>query len=289
MPPGVQHTGWAVELAGDPFMMHAPVIQLRTRGVGRVSLSDYLVPIPQVPFSVSYLPIDLHGMPGGGWMPLQTVLTSLYRDYMVARPIESFLQELRETLQFDDWPSRRHARGAELVAPKVAEAGFELKDFWQYGTSLHVSLGWVCPQDRTRPDETFCFHAASIEFRPTPALTLAKGKWILPCETTFAHLLSQKLRSLLRGDAQQWLSEAGHRAALKYFKWTKATLLTRAELKQARLEFVRQHPQLHAHPRELARAMKKAELYSEITELYAIVKQLPRMLEEAGAPESSNG
>ena len=100
-------------------------------------------------------------------------------------------------------------------------------------------------------------------------------------QTTIYYLLFQKLCSLFQGDPQNWLTLAGHQTALSHYKWTKVNLMTRAELKQARLEFVRQNPHLHSQPRELARALREAELYAEHTELGAIVRQLPRMLEEA--------
>jgi hypothetical protein len=251
---------------------------------GERSLFDYLVPVAQIPFRVGYLPADVISTPMAKLMPLETVLTSLYRDHEVAKPLEVFLQELHESLSFSDWCARRVSDGGRMLAPKVAAAGFEVIDFWQYGSRLHVSIGWASPREQKRPrDRRFTYYTLAVDFRPTPERTLGKGKWVMPVQTIFAHLLGSKLRSLLRGEPQKWFSEEGQQAALDHFKFTKTTLLSRAELKQARIDFVRQHPELHARPRDLATALRDAELYNEHTELHAIVKQLPRMLEAASA------
>jgi len=214
---------------------------------------------------------------------LETVMTSLYRDHEIAKPLETFLDELHSTLRFEDWPKPYAPKAEGLLAPAVTAAGFELIEFWQYGATLHISVGWCSSATRTAAGGKFVYYAAAWDFRPTPARTLGKAKWVVPSDTCFAHLLYRKLRTLRKGEPHHWLSEAGHQAALAYFKWTKTTLLTRSELKQERIDFVRQHPELHTRPRDLARALRDAGLYNDHTELHAIVKQLPRMLEAASA------
>jgi hypothetical protein len=162
-----------------------------------------------------------------------------------------------------------------LVHPEVRRAGFEVVGFFPYGTGLSVYFAWIAPQDRQVAEGHRHVYAAAIEFRPGPGRTLGKGKWSLPSETSVSYLMALQLRSLLKGDPQQWLSPEGVKVSLGQFKFTKVSLLTRQELKEARLEFIRQHPELHENPRELARALRSAELYSKTTELCAIVKRLP--------------
>ena len=114
-----------------------------------------------------------------------------------------------------------------------------------------------------------------------PDRKLGKGKWVLPMETTVMYLVGKQLRSLLRGSPERWLSAKGVEAALSEFKWTKATLLTREQLVAARIEFVRQHPELHNQPRELARALLKAGYWSNTTQLSVITKQVPGLIASA--------
>ncbi|HXJ59722.1 MAG TPA: hypothetical protein VNU68_24020 [Verrucomicrobiae bacterium] len=278
--PRFKWTGWALELAGDAFAARMSICGPSGRQRTNPYLSDYLVPVEQVPFRVAYIRSALPEAAHTNLLPLETVLTSLYCNHRVSKPLETFLQELHEALPFKDCDRPRVKDDSPFLAPVVAAAGFEVVDFWQYGSGLEVSIAWACPAAARSPGRKFYYYAAAAEFRPINH-TLGKGRWVLPCETIFAHLLGRKLRSLQRGDPTDLLSEAGQQAALAHFKWSKTTLLTRKELKQARIDFVRQHPELHRQPRELARALRAAELYSELTELGAIVKQLPRMLEEA--------
>jgi hypothetical protein len=76
------------------------------------------------------------------------------------------------------------------------------------------------------------------------------------------------------------LSEPGLQAALNSFKWTKVSTLTAQEAKQARLDFVRTHPELHNDHQAMAKALKTAELYSDTADVYAIKKQVTRLIRE---------
>jgi hypothetical protein len=87
------------------------------------------------------------------------------------------------------------------------------------------------------------------------------------------------LKKMCHGNPIELLNDEGKEVALANFKWTKVSLLTPKELKQARIEFVLLHPDLHQNPRALAKAMKKEELYSSTAEIYAITKQIPRLIE----------
>jgi hypothetical protein len=117
-----------------------------------------------------------------------------------------------------------------------------------------------------------------IDCKPQPDRTLGKGKWIIPKESVVSYQLTQMLESL--GEAGL-LSEAGLKAGLDSFKWTKVSLLTAQEAKQARLDFIRTHPELHNNHQAMAKALKSAELYSDTAEVYEIKKQVPRLIRDA--------
>ena len=279
LPPKLEHTGWRMELSGDLFHAGLEIYRkLEPWNKASARLQDYLVRADGLPWSVNYLPSDELKTEAGTFLRLDCALASLYRKHDVIRPLTSFLVELRDCLPLQEEVRHRHNDGAGLVAPEVREAGFQVGSFFVYGTSLTVNFVWVCPQDRSQRDAQWCLHAASIEFRPTPDRKLGKGKWVLPMETTVMHLLGKQLRSLLRGSSERWLSAKGVEAALSEFKYTKATFLTREQLVTARIEFVRQHPELHDRPRELARALLKEGYWSDTTQLSMITKQVPGLI-----------
>ena len=277
--PEIKHMGWRLELSGDKF--HAGLEIYRKQeswNTGAATFYEYVVRADGLPWSVSYLPHDHLTNEAGTFLRLTCVLASLYRNHDVARSLTSFLGELRECLPLEKDVRFRREAGATLVAPNVWEAGFEVGGSFVYGTGLTMDFVWVFPQDRRNPDCPLCIHAASIEFRPTPAKSLGKAKWLMPMETTVMYLLGKQLRSLLRGSPERWLSAKGVETALSEFKWTKATLLTRDQLRAARIEFVRQHPELHDQPRELARALLKEGYWSDTTQLSMITKQVPGLI-----------
>lgn len=121
------------------------------------------------------------------------------------------------------------------------------------------------------------FYALSANFHPQPNRSLDNGRWQLPAETSLGFVLGQMAVALIGSQPVKSLSPAGKQAALKAFRWTKVSTLTASELRQARLSFINDHPQLEEQPKELAKAMKEAGLWTSITELHVIVKQIARL------------
>ncbi|NDJ15636.1 MAG: hypothetical protein EBY17_31440 [Acidobacteriia bacterium] len=105
---------------------------------------------------------------------------------------------------------------------------------------------------------------------------------MLPVETTLEFVMGQMAIARTGSQPLKALSSAGQQAALKAFKWTKVSMFSAKELKQARLAFIDGHPELAEQPKELARAMKADGLYTDITELHVIVKQIGRLKGLAG-------
>jgi hypothetical protein len=62
------------------------------------------------------------------------------------------------------------------------------------------------------------------------------------------------------------------------FDWTPLALMTTPEAREARITFVRQHPELADSPEVLARALKEAGLYSTETSVHQIAKNLPNLV-----------
>ena len=211
-------------------------------------------------------------------MSLEAMLGSLYVKPEVSRSITSVLEESRQHLPINHCIYPRREDGAKLVHPALTDAGFEVIKFFSYGRTLSVMFGWVYPQDRQDSKAKLNVYAGTVEFRPQPDRTLGKGEWQIPRETLMAYLLTQMLESF--GTAGL-LSEAGTQAVLDSFKWTKVSLLTAQEAKLARVDFVRNHPELHHDHRAMAKALKNAELYSDTAAMYAIKKQVPRLIREA--------
>ena len=276
----LEHTGYSMEMSGDEFAQNICLYrQIHDWQPNAVRIEDFYVRVDEIPFKL--LPVvglQMESSPAGTFVRSEAMLCSLYVKHEVTRPITSVLEEIRQHLPINHCTYPRRDDGAKLVHPALAKAGFEVTRFFSYGRTLAVQFGWVYPQDRQDSKAKLNIYAGSIEFKPQPDRTLDKGRWNIPRESVPAYLLTIMLESL---GADGLLSEAGTQAALDSFKWTKVSRLTTQEAKRARIDFVRQHPELHNNPQALAKALKTAELYSDTAEVYAIKKQVPRLIREA--------
>lgn len=280
--PDLEHTGYSVELSSDEFVMNATIYRrISNWQPDKTHFSDFFVSEDDVPFSM--LPvvrqIQEQATSSGTIIALEAVLASLYIKHEVKRPITTFLTEARDHLPVNHCYYPRIENGSKMLGSALAKLGFEVITFATYGRTLTVQLGWVFPQDRQDPKAGLNVYAGTIEFKPQPNRTLAKGKWIIPAESLVSYLFTIMLESV---DQNHLLSETGIKAALKSFKWTRVSTLTNKEAKQARIDFVREHPELHDNHQAMAKALKTAELYSDTAEVYVIKKQVPRLIQEAG-------
>ena len=276
----LEHAGYSLEISGDEFALNLCLYrQIHDWQPKAIRLEDFYVRVDEITFKL--LPVvglQMQSTVVGTLVTLEAMLCSLYVQHEVTRPITSALEELRQHLPINHCTYPRIEDGAKLVCPAVAKAGFEVTKFSTYGRMLSVQFGWVFPQDRQDDKASLNVYAGMIDFKPQPNRTLDKGKWIIPKESVVSYQLTQMLETL---GTSGLLSETGLRAGLDSFKWTRVSLLTAQEAKQARLDFVRTHPELHNDHQAMAKALKTAELYSDTAEVYTIKKQVPRLIRDA--------
>lgn len=279
-PAGLISTGCSFEFGGDRIGGSFPLFRKVASGSSTViQFDDYYVFSDQLPLAVLHFPHQLLTVDGMRLLRLECVLAGLYQEHEVRRSLLKVLEEFAAVLPFDSGFSQRMVEGASLIAPQLQQAGFEVLGFLSYGRMLDVRIGWVLEQDRSTSEARRCFHALSIDFRPNPDRSLDVGKWLLPINTVLNHHFAEMLVKLAGREPLDALSPAGKQAALNAFKWTKVSLLTVKQLRAARVEFIRSHPELHQKPKELAAAMKADGLWTDITELHAITKQIVRLRE----------
>ena len=276
----LEHTGYSLELSGDEFALKIRLYrEIFEWQPSAIRLVDFYVCADEITFKLLPTPKpQWQESVIGTLVSLEAMLVSLYLKHEVKRPLTSFLKEFRDHLPINHTFYPRIENGRKLVHPVLAEAGFEAIHFFSYGRTMTVRFGWVFPQDRQNSKSMLNLHAGMLEFKPKPDRTLPKGRWIVPVKTSVAYLFTIVLRSTMENGL---LSEAGVQAAVDSFKWSKVSLLTTGEAKNARIDFVRAHPELHENPAQLARALKEAELYSDTAQICAIKKQVPKLIQAA--------
>lgn len=273
---GFVDTGFCIEFSGDDCGLSLPLFRQVQRWRPRTAtFDDYYLCGEHLQFNVQSDPYHVVATEFGRFIRLGCVLSSLYRFNEVRRPLLKVLEEFAGCLPVKaDRLARRIVGGSTMLADGLQQAGFEVIGLTSYGRSLHVQIGWVLGEDRDNANAKRAFYALTIHFHPQPDRSLNCGRWQLPAETSLGFVLSPLIVALTGRQPVNALSSAGRELGLRRFKWTKVSLLTAKQLKKARVEFIRSHPELQQEPKELAKAMKEDGLWTSITDLHAITKQI---------------
>ena len=278
---GFKDTGHSIEFSGDDYGLSLPLFRQVQRWRPRTAtFDDYYLCGEHLQFNVQSDPYHVVDTEFGRFIRLGCVLSSLYRFNEVRRSLFKVLDDLAGCMPVKaDRLDRRIVGGSMMLADGLQQAGFEVIGVSSYGRSLHVQIGWVLGEDRDNPKAKRAFYALTIHFNPQPDRSLNNGRWQLPAETSLGFVLGQLIVALTGSQPVNALSTTGRKMVLRRFKWTKVSLLTVKQLKKARVEFIRSHPELHQKPKELAKAMKEDGLWTPITEIHAITKQIAGLRE----------
>jgi hypothetical protein len=275
----ISYTGFVLEFASEGCSGTVPVYRVDE---GHGGIGDLVFLEKDAICKVRLLEIPRSEPHPGKPYSLESLITALYLNHRPATHLTDLLNDYRAKIELKAGNKRRRADFKGLLRNDIEDAGFELIELRQYGRTLTVSFAWVFQQDRKNPHALLCLYAGAFECKPALDRTLGKGKWLMPMPTIIGCLFSNELKEVCRGNPVNLLTDEGKEIALETFKWTKVSLLAPSELRKERLEFVRQHRDLHQNPRELAKRMKTEGLYSNMVEIYVIVKQLTKLIEEAG-------
>ena len=277
---GFVDTGFCIEFSGDDYGLSLPLFrQVQQWRPRTATFDDYYLCGEHLQFKVQSDPYHVVATEFGRFIRLGCVLSSLYRFNEVRRSLFKVLDDLAGCMPVKaERLTQRIVGGSKMLVEGLQQAGFEVIGLSSYGRSLHVQIGWVLGEDRDNPKAKRAFYALTIHFHPQPDRSLNHGRWQLPAETSLGFVLSQLIVALTGSQPVNALSAAGRKLVLRRFKWTKVSLLNAKQLKKARVEFIRSHPELHQNPKELARAMQQDGLWTDITELHTITKQIVRLI-----------
>ena len=274
--PNVENTGYVLEFSSASQGARIPIY--RRYDGSECDFSDYLFREQDAPFPMSYRPYNSVQTETGLFVGLDSLIVALYQGQEVARPLVGFLTEFRDSLPLEKTLFFPNSKPRAVFKPALTELGFYLMDVFSYGRRLTASIGWYCPQDRKNTQDAPCFSAGALEFRPRPDGTLDPGKWLEPVPGHLISLLRDILREASPGAPLNLLSEQGRKIVLDAFKWTPLARMSNKDARKARIEFAKRRPDLLEKPKELALAMRQAQLYSETTSLRNIVDHLDSII-----------
>lgn len=272
--------GISLEMATTTEKFTAPLFRkIRSYAPDDFEFSDIVIPESDLPFSFSYRPTFAVNTPEGIFVPLESFLTGLYREYRVFRSVFAVLTELFDVTVFPDSSRNRF----ELLVSGAASLGFFVASVVSYGRRLLVDIDWAPPKDIERLSTSASVSSAAIDFRPRPDGTLGRGKWVQPKDCFARVLLDAELRKLVSVNPIDLFTGKGRTQLLQHFEWSSLAKMTSKQARLARIEFIRTNRDLTQDTKKLAEALQKARLYSESSSLYQIAKSLPSLIAEASA------
>ena len=241
----------------------------------------FYVPAQSVSWRIVYRPYYSKQVDGVLLISLEDLLQSLCAVVKKGLSLRSLLGELRGFI------SPRTAGPGTKSFPKdhlqihARNAGLNLKEMFSYGRSLSVGFAWFPPQDLEFASSPLAVSLGVAEFLAQPDGTLNGGKWRPFRGDCIGNRLRKELGPLLRAAPKTLFTPEGWEVTQKQFKWQPVHFLKPRELKEARLKFIREHQNLWSDPKELARALQKAQLYQKETDIYQIRKGVEKLLDEA--------
>jgi hypothetical protein len=273
----IDNTGCVLEFStsAEPYTLQI------FRLTGSFPTSDfarYVVKERQIPFGIECFPFQVRDLPGGPYISLSAFLAELYTFFPDARSVKSCLADLAESLclpsNLDDNVGAREP----IMLPTLAiGGGYHVSSVFPYGRRIFVDFAWSTPQaDQAHRGMTV--QAGGADFRPRPDRSLGPGKWITHRTHCIEAFLFGDLRRLAGGPPVNLFRKENQFALLDEFEWTPLTLMTAKQARNARIEFIRNHPALVPNHKELAKALKQAQLYSDDTSVSQICRFLPSML-----------
>jgi len=278
----VEPLGVSLEMASAHSSFRSPLYRkVCSWNTNLRGLTDIIIQASNLPFEFAYPRLFAAQAGGELFVPMESLLVGVYEHFNVCRSVFSVFGDLRDLVEF----SEGRIPPKEPLIPAAADIGFEVSKIESDHRSLCVDVDWFPPQDRGRTERRLVISSAAIDFRPLPDGTLGRGKWYAPREGFARVLTCRELRKIVPGDPIDLFTKTGKAELLNQFEWTPLARMTNKQARAARLQFVREHPDLTHDPRQLAEAMQKAGFYSDLTTLWQITKFVPSLLAEAQAQQ----
>lgn len=275
------NTGYAIEIATEHSHWHLPIYNhIEEWKKGKVSFDDYFINEEKLPFEIMVMRLHEKRSPIGLLLNLSAVLCGIYKQLPQLQPIIEFLSEFHTKLQVNYDILKAKSTYKDALISELCQHGFGVKSVLPCGCFIHVGIGFFFLAKESDERGNY-IHAGNIEFRPTCEKKLNLGKWRAPLENTIWELLWQKFRSLTPAFPKDAFTQKGQELLLSEFEWTRLSLMSPTQARKARIDFVREKSSLWEKPKELARALFEAELYSKQTNLTQITRALPKLIKNA--------
>jgi hypothetical protein len=277
---GFDFTGLALEFtSADRFV--SPIYELADRGMltsFSSSLAKFFIHQNHLPCDVPTIGYFRRRVSTGLLIPLDEILLAVHRNFSSSRSPKLLIGELRALLPLKAF---EQSLAQNLLNEVLSQAGFRTTIHSNHGRTLSLHLEWVPVPDIGVPSRC-SVSMGFIEFKPQPDRTLGKGKWMKPRVDLLGNVFRSELGKICSGAPSEYLSSEGAKVLIERFAWKPISLLKRKQLEEAKIAFIRSHPNMHGDLSGLAKAMIEMGLYSEGTDRSRVRKFATKALRELG-------
>jgi len=285
---GFTSLGVNLEFAATEHSANLPLYQ-KIKDYPAYGPGNYFVPAHHIFWKIVYRPFFSHQIDGVLLLPLDEVLLSMFQTFKSPRDVRSLLTEFRDFLPAPENSEPNKWHGLKLLKESITAQGLQVTDFFPYGRGQHVSLRWVPPQDLDCQSSPLSVGLGLFELLAQPDGQFSQGKWRnFRIDNNIGALVRKELRSVMKLPPITLLTEVGLEIAKREFRWQPVHFMTPKELKVARLEFVKSHPDLWSDHKTLAKALQEAKLYQKETDLGHIRRSIPKFLQQVQNPNGED-
>jgi hypothetical protein len=284
----LESTGCVLEFSTPDEAHTLEIVRHRRYSFQRRDFASYLIREIEMPFGIDCFQFQVKDLAGGPYITLSAFLAALYDLYDRATPIRRFFTDLAEILPFEDKAVLSLEDSKYPLRPEIRTKGYRVGSVMPYGRRILVYFVWMATPSSTS-DSPFILNLGGADFRPRPDRSLGSGKWHVPRDHFIETHLFRKLCFLSNGAPAKVFTEQACSQLLADFDWSPLALMTPKQAREARLDFVRKHPELVLDHKALAKAMKSAQLYSDDTSVSQICKFLPSLLTPTATRSGKDG
>src|SRR5436190_14352428 len=277
---GFKALGVNLEFAATNHGANLPLYQ-KIKDYPSTGPGNYFIPAHHIFWKIVYRPFFSHQVDGMLLLPLDEVLLSIFDNFKSPRDVRSILTELRDFVELSEKFEHNKWHGQKLLKDEIASQGLRITDYFAYGRGQHISLRWVPPQDLEKEASPLGVSLGLFELLAQPDGEFSPGKWRnFRTNNNLGFLIRKELGRVMKLPPISLLTEEGLEIAKKEFKWQPVHFMTPKELKVARLDFIKNHPDLWTDHKTLAKALQEAKLYQKETDLGHIRRSIPKFLQE---------
>ncbi|MFN0077809.1 MAG: hypothetical protein ACKVY0_15235 [Prosthecobacter sp.] len=284
---GVDATGYALQFSTEHDSYTVRIFKKQSSFSKQPTTLDYLFHESDSPcVTVHFFPSLAKRTSKGQFIGITNLIAALYEEYAPATPLHELLEEFSRCFPFQ-CVSAWEPPQFDILSESLTRVGYAVSSLVSDGDCVRLDLCWLSKFARESGRLAQNIPAGVFQFRPRPDGTLGKGTCPALWEVSIQLRLFELIKATEMKHPIDCLSENGIKRCLSVFEWQPKHKMTKAELAEKRLCFVREKRGLWPDIKALSVLLKQEGLYSPSTSESQIAKTVKAMIAKLNTSGSS--